>query len=276
MSNQIPAMPVAPLFVPGDRPERFSKVAPSGADAIILDLEDAVSEDRKEMARKAVASWISCDMFTIVRVNAAKSAWFDEDINALRNNRPHAIMLPKAEDPDEIAILRDRLNLPIIPLIETVKGVGRLGDILQQKGVLFAAFGVFDFALDLGAAPEWEPLLLARLQLVLHSRLANLPPPLDGPSSDIENEKAIEDDGRRASSLGFAGKLAIHPKQIVPIKRAFYPDDEVIAWAKEIVKLDTGEARRFGTTMVDRPVIERARRVLLRAGLPLSKDRYYP
>jgi citrate lyase subunit beta/citryl-CoA lyase len=254
--------PAVPLFVPGDRPDRFAKAAVSGADAVVLDLEDAVAPESKEGARRNVAAHGLTGIPVIVRINASATAWFAADIAALAGADVAAVMLPKAENAGEIAEICRVLGRPVIPLIETARGVAGLSDLLAAPGVAVVAIGTLDLAVDLGCEPSWEALLLARSMLVLQSRLAGLPKPLDGVTVATDDEALAEAETRRAAALGFGGKLAIHPRQVAPIRRGLRPTDEQIAWAERVVAAATGGAVRVDGTMVDRPVLERARRIL--------------
>lgn len=262
---------IAPLFVPGDRPERFAKAAASGADAVILDLEDAVAADRKAYARECIRSHGLDGARTIIRINARTSPCFEADLVALREIPVAALMLPKAEHASDVAAIHAALErtVPVIPLIESAAGLAGLTELLGAPGVCIAAFGSVDYALDLGCAHAWEPLLLARGELVLRSRLAGLAAPLDGVTTAIDDPAAVEHDGRRAADLGFGGKLAIHPRQVAAIGRAFLPDEAAVAWAQRVISTaDAGAARSLDGEMIDRPVMERARRILARAAKP--------
>lgn len=259
---------VVPLFVPGDRPERFAKAAASGADAVILDLEDAVPAEHKTFARERVRDHGLAGPRTIVRINARTTAFFSADLAALAGTPVAALMLPKAERATDIAAIHAALGrtVPVIPLIESAADMGNLTEILDAPGVAAAAFGSIDYALDLGCMHSWEPLLLARAELVLRSRLAGLPAPIDGVTTAIDDPAAVERDARRAADLGFAGKLAIHPHQVAPISRAFLPDEAAISWARRVISTAApGAARSPDGEMIDRPVMERARRILARA-----------
>lgn len=262
---------IAPLFVPGDRPERFAKAAASGADAVILDLEDAVAAERKAYARECIRSHGLDGSRTIIRVNARTSPWFEADLAALREIPIAALMLPKVEHAGDIAAIQAALQrtVSVIPLIESAAGLAGLTDILGAPGVCMAALGSIDYALDLGCAHAWEPLLPARAELVLRSRLAGLAAPLDGVTTAIDDPIAVAHDARRAADLGFGGKLAIHPRQIAPISHAFRPDEAAVSWAQRVIATaDTGAARSLDGEMIDRPVMERARRILARMAKP--------
>jgi len=261
--------PVAPLFVPGSRPERFAKADNSGADTVILDLEDAVAASDKEQARHAVAAHAaSLKSPVMVRVNAASTPWHAADIDALRSLGGISIMLPKAEQPGDIASLTGRIgrDVSIIALVESATGLANLPEILAAQGIAGVAFGSLDFALDLGCAHDRLTLLAARSEIVWRSRAANRSAPIDGITADLTSPEVAEDDARHAVKIGFGGKMAIHPKQIEPIRRAFRPSEMEITWAVGIVAAaSSGEAVQVNGEMVDRPVLERARRILCRS-----------
>jgi citrate lyase subunit beta/citryl-CoA lyase len=258
--------PVAPLFVPGPRPDRFAKAAASGADAVILDLEDAVAPSSKEEARRAVAEHaesLGCPV--IVRINALRTPWFEADVEAVRALPIAAVMLPKTERVDDLADLARKLNreLAVIPLIETAAGLERLAEILAALNVLCVAFGSIDFALDIGCTHDRVALLGARAEIVWRSRVALKPAPLDGVTSRVDSPLAAYRDAKHAASLGFGGKLAIHPMQIEPIRRAFQPQSSTIDWAERVLAASaSGAATRLDGEMIDGPVVERARRIL--------------
>jgi citrate lyase subunit beta/citryl-CoA lyase len=257
---------VAPLFVPGSRPDRFTKAAASGADAVIIDLEDAVTPADKEMARKAVldhASGLQAPF--IVRINARGTPWYDADTKAIRSLDIAAVMLPKAESAADFVDLSARLghHTAIIALVETAAGLANLPGILQAPNVALVAFGSIDFALDLGCAHESHALLAARSEIVWRSRAAKCGPPLEGVTTDLNSPDVVKADASYAAALGFGGKMAIHPRQVDPIRRAFAPDKTIIAWAQRVMATAaSGAARQVDGHMIDRPIIERARRIL--------------
>lgn len=262
--------PVMPLFVPGSRPERFAKADASGTDTVILDLEDAVAPADKDRAREAVAAQAAALKSPVmVRINAVGTPWHDADIDALRGLDGVAVMLPKAERPDDVAGMARRFGdgVNVIALVESALGLANLPGILVSPGVKGVAFGSVDFSLDLGCAHDRLTLLAARGEIVWRSRAAARSAPIDGVTVDLRNPEATKDDAHHAMKMGFGGKMAIHPMQIEPIGRAFRPSESDIAWARDIVAAAaTGGAVRFNGVMVDRPVVERARRILRRAG----------
>ena len=251
---------IAPLFVPGDRPERFARAATSGADAIIIDLEDAVAPERKELARAAlVAENVPSGISVFVRTNALGTPWHEADVAALAGLNVTGVMLPKAEAATAILALAAALpGKAIIALLESAKGLAASREIAGCAGRL--AFGSIDFCADLGMAHEREMLLAARAEIVLASRLAGLPAPLDGVCTAIDAAAEVEADARYARAFGFGGKLCIHPKQIAPTRAGFAPTAAQIDWAERV--LAGGGAVTVDGKMVDEPVRIQARQIL--------------
>jgi citrate lyase subunit beta/citryl-CoA lyase len=163
-----------PLFVRADQPQRFAKAAASGADAVVLDLEDAVAADAKDAAREAIRSHAIENVPVIVRINPRLSEHHADDLSALRSARIEAVMIAKCEGLEDLDSLATALpgDLPIIPLIESARGLIHLSDILESARVCSVAFGAYDFSLDLGCRPDWEPLMVARGEIVWRSRAA--------------------------------------------------------------------------------------------------------
>ncbi len=253
----------SPLFVPANRPDRFAKAAVSGADAIILDLEDAVAADAKDAARAALSVDFT-PLPVIVRINAAGTPPHDADLAAVAALRPAAIMLPKAETAAGCqAVARALGGIPLIALIETARGLAHARDIAALPEVLRLAFGSVDFCADLGSAPLREALLPARFELVLASRLAGIAAPIDGVTVQLDDPAISHDDAAHARALGMTGKLCIHPRQIAPVRRAFAPSDAEIDWARRVLASGDGAVLVDGA-MVDEPVRLRARAILAR------------
>lgn len=255
-----PAACLAPLFVPADRPERFAKAAASGADAIILDLEDAVAPGNKGAALSALRTDFT-ELPIIVRINAAGTQWHEADLATVAALPIAAIMLPMAERPEEV--LRVAQYRPVIALVESVAGIAAARDIARCGAVARMAFGSVDYAADLGCDHVRDALANARAELVFASRLGNLPAPLDGVTTDVSDGPATEDDARHAAAIGFGGKLAIHPRQIAAIRDAFTPSSESVDWALRVLGSGDGVAVVDGK-MVDEPVRIRARKILAR------------
>jgi len=259
------------LFVPGTRPDRFAKAVESGADLVVVDLEDAVPEADKDSARAAVATWLAANV-AAVRVNALRSAHHAADLAALAGARGlGAVMVPMADDPTGLSELAQRLgpSVAVVPLVETALGVHHAHDLASVPGVRRLAFGHLDLAADLGSSTDDTAMLLARSTLVLASRVAGLPGPVDGTTTSLDDPAAAGADAARARSLGFTGKLCIHPSQVAPVNAAFGPTEDEVAWAQRVVQAAApGGAVRVDGEMVDAPVLLRARRLLAEAGHP--------
>jgi len=249
---------LAPLFVPANRPERYHKAAHSGADGVIIDLEDAIAVEDKDAARDALLA-ASIPVGSIVRINAFGTRWYDADLQAVKKLAT-GIMLSKAESAAHMQSVRAVTgDQPLIALVETSRGLDAVREIAHHADRL--AFGYIDFSADLGCSMERDALIFARTQIVLASRLANLIPALEGVTPSFEDTALVEDDARYAASMGFGGKLCIHPNQIAPTFAGFRPPQSDIDWAKGI--LETGDgAVSFHGQMVDAPVRLRAQRIL--------------
>lgn len=226
------------LFVPGDRRDRFEKAAGSGADAVVCDLEDAVGPDAKAAARIDVAQWLAEAGPTTVRINAVGSPWYEQDCAALVGLPGlSAVMVPKAEDPSHLAALASELGggIPIVALVETALGVHRAYKIAATGGVVRLAFGSIDFALDTETSVDDLALLYARSTLVVASRSAQISPPIDGVTADLDDTSAAGMAAATARRLGFGGKLCIHPGQVADVIAAFSPSEEDVAHARRVL-----------------------------------------
>lgn len=243
------------LFVPGDRPDRFAKAVASGADVVLLDLEDAVSAGAKDSARAAVGEWLVRGR-AMVRINAPGTPWFEADASMVAA-RGVPVMVPKAETPGVLAGFRE-----VVALVETARGVEGAGELAAVPSVTRLAFGSVDLAAELGVAPEdREPFAYARSRLVIASAAARLAPPVDGVTTDLHDSARLEEDVRYARSMGFGGKLCIHPEQVAPVRDGFAPTEAELAWARRVVAAGDGVSVVDGR-MVDKPVLARARHIL--------------
>lgn len=262
------------LFVPANRPERFAKAFAAGADAVIIDLEDAVAPDDKATARDALArAWPalaeSDRARVLVRINAQGSAWHADDIALLSQLRVAGAMVSKAETREGLAAVAAALGPTsmLVPLVESAAGLDAVKALASAPQVLRLAFGHLDYMADLGMAcepPETE-LVPARHAIVLASRLAGIAPPVDGVTVSTSDVDLIAADAQRSRRGGFTGKLCIHPAQVAPVRAAFLPSNDERAWAQRVIDATAGEASgaiRVDGRMVDAPVIALARRVL--------------
>ena len=264
------ALPRSYLFVPGNRPERFEKAYAAGADAVILDLEDAVQPGDKPAARAAVLAAASNDASRAawVRINGSDTPWFNDDVAALAGRLGVAgIVLPKAETREQIEAVLAHAHpaLSVLPIVETARGFANLAVLCAAPRVQRIVFGTLDFQIDLGIDGDGEELHLFRSQIVLASRLAGIGAPVDGVSTTITDTDAVEADARRGRRFGFGGKLCIHPKQIDAVHRAYAWSDDEVEWARRVlaaVDASHGAAVAVDGKMVDMPVILKARRVV--------------
>jgi citrate lyase subunit beta / citryl-CoA lyase len=266
-------LPVTYLFVPGDRPERFDRALGSGADVVILDLEDAVHPDKKAEARTGIAKWFRCtpvaNKRTLVRINGAATPWFADDLAMFRALHGVGAMVPKAE---ARAVLKDVLAAlgeepVLVPLIESALGLRAIDIIAATQGVQRLAFGTLDFALDLGLSEDPRGLLMPASQIALASRCAGLAAPIAGVTAAIHDHEALASDIAFARALGFAAKLCIHPRQVSIVRAAFAPGAEELDWARRVVSAiaaGVGAAQVDGR-MVDAAVLRRAQSIIERA-----------
>lgn len=253
------------LFVPGTRPERFDKAAASGADIVVLDLEDAVAGSDKDEARTSVVSWLRGNRNAVVRVNAHGTRHWDADIAAISATGA-AIMVPKADDPRVLAELAE--TVPVVALIETARGVLAARELSSVPGVVRTALGHIDLAAEIGVDPgERDALLMARSTLVFAAVAAGIDPPVDGVTTNLSDPKVLESDVLYGKALGFSGKLCIHPSQIDTAASLFSPSSEEVAWAEKITASLPAEGGVVSVDghMVDPPVLARAARILAMA-----------
>jgi len=264
--------PQSYLFVPGSRPERFEKALAGGADAVIVDLEDAVEPAAKEAARDAIANWVSRRHPVLVRINGRATPWFEQDAKLGALDGVAGIVLPKAECAEDVAstIAIARRRVPVYPLIESAQGMWNALAIAKAPFVARLMFGTLDFIAEMGMPDDGEPLNHYRSQLALISRVAGIEAPVDGVTPDIHDLARIERDALNGKRLGFGAKLCIHPKQIEAVHRCYRPGEQELAWAMRVAdaasKADAGAITVDGK-MVDRPVMLRAQRIIALAAM---------
>lgn len=264
------------LFVPATRPERFAKALASGADAVIIDLEDAVAPADKEASRQALLpAMLALDPAQrsrlLVRINAAGTPWHAGDLAALHALVAQglgAVMVPKAETVGGLAEVASAAGpCALLPLIESVAGLDTVSLLAASPQVLRLAFGHLDFQADAGLAcgADESELVPVRLALVLASRRAALPPPVDGISPGTQDTAQLASDAARGRRGGFGGKLCIHPAQVAAVNAAFTPSAAEIDWAQRVVTAFAdarGGVFSLDGRMVDAPVLLLAQRTL--------------
>lgn len=259
------------LFVPAIRPERIAKARCSGADAIIVDLEDAVPEADKNTARAhlrdVLAQPLPGEAAVWVRVNATGTPWFKDDL-AVCGDLPAVagIMLAKTESATDLQRAATA-GKPLWPLLESAHGFLNLKEIAAEPAVERLTFGALDTALDLNL-DQGEGLDTVldglRIQLILHSRAARLAPPLESVVAEFRDQQRLQRIAQRARQMGFGGMLCIHPAQLDTIHQAFSASAEQREWARRVLDSAAQQAVPFQLDgeMIDEPVIERARRLL--------------
>lgn len=266
--ENVKCLPRSYLFVPGNRPELFQKALESGADAVIIDLEDAVAPQDKELARSLVADWIGSSSQVYIRVNAADTCWYEQDIAAFAHHPCVAgLVVPKASnsrDLNAIAAL-GHADLVLLPMIESAAGFASMQEITSSRSVQRLLFGTIDFQVDLGTQCEDVELNSFRAQITLASVLAGIGSPIDGVTTALDDFAAIEAAGKMAKRFGFGGKLCIHPRQVAPVHEAFKPTDEECEWARRVLvaaQVSKGGVTVLDGAMIDLPVIIKAKAIL--------------
>ena len=262
------------LFVPSDRPDRFAKAFASRADAVILDLEDALPNNQKDAGRQAAqnatADIAAAPCTVLVRINGVASPHHEADLEAITRWPVAGVVLPKAESADVVVAVARLTGRPVIALVESALGLVAARSIASTGARL--AFGSIDFAVDLGCAHNRDALLAARSELVLASRLAGIPGPIDGVTTATKDVDAVRDDMAYAAALGFTGKLLIHPAQIEPAKQGLTPTAEETRWAERVLAAGSDRgATALDGTMVDAPVRLRAEQIRRRSSGLLQK-----
>ena len=264
------------LFVPGNRPERFAKALASGADAIVLDLEDAVAPAAKDAAREAIAQWFGQASRAdaeraVVRINDARSNDFSDDLRLLREAGISNVMLPKAESAAQVQAVREAVpEARVLALIESARGVANVQQVAGAGGVVRLVFGTLDFALDLDLdiADGPEALVHAAGAIAIASRVADLAAPVAGVTPQLDDEPRLVADLAWSRRHGFGAKLCIHPRQVAPIHAALAPSAAAVEWARRVLAAEAASpgAAQLDGRMIDRPVVLQAERTLQRAG----------
>lgn len=269
-----PASIRSALFVPATRPDRFPKALASGADVVIVDLEDAVASELKAEARASLDDFLEThrDARVLVRINAPGHEYQAADLDmCARQPGVVGVVLPKTETASQVAVAA-ACGKPVWAVIESVRGLAALGEIAAVKGVERLSYGVLDLSLDLGlaygtAAAE-RMLDQVRFALVLQSRLANLAPPLESIFPDIKDTDGLAKAVANARDTGFDGLLCIHPSQVAVVHEVLRPAEDELSWAERVLAAAASGEGVFVVDgqMVDAPVVGRARRLLQRAG----------
>lgn len=268
------------LFVPGARPDRFGKALASGADAVCVDLEDAVAPARKDEARAAAIRFLvdgagQVGPDRVVRINSVRSLAGLRDLLAIAEARPAGgtVAVPKLESAEEVQWIDQVLAEAGVPVrlvaqIETLRGVEQASAIAAASSRLAALmFGGLDLAAELGVPASWDALLLARSRTVHAAARAGLAA-IDMPFVDVAAPEGCRAEAVRSLGLGFSAKMAIHPTQVPVINDAYTPSPEEVARAERIGRAYAGNPDGIlllDGTMVERPVVLAMARLLTRA-----------
>lgn len=260
------ATAVSWLFVPASRPDRFAKAGRSGAHAVVIDLEDGVAADGKAEARANVREAWPGDpgVPVVVRVNGSRTAEIAEDLAVCRAVSPAAVVLPKAETAADVRAAAEASGAGVLPLIESARGLVNLPGIAASPACLRLLFGSVDLALELGVSDD-AALGPSRSDLVRWSAVSGLPAPVDGISTAIRDTAAVTRGAVAAKGWGFGGKLCIHPAQVPLVHAAFAPGDDEVRWARRVLSSGHEGAAAADGEMIDRPIVERARRIVREA-----------
>jgi citrate lyase subunit beta / citryl-CoA lyase len=277
------------LYAPGNNARLLDKVFDAGADAVILDLEDAVPAGEKRRARDMVAEAVrgragQTNPCVFVRVNHPSSGLAEDELRAVVGPGLTGVRVPKVQDAATVERVDGWIttaeaaagltpgSLALVCNIESARGVAHAEAIAAARPrVLALAFGGADLARDLNLVPGPDGLetLYARSQLVLASRLAGRRPPVDGVYTQLSDEQGLERSTRQARALGFFGRSALHPRQVPIINAVFTPAGEEVAWARQVVEAsERAEAAGSGALQlpngdfVDVAIVRRAQDIL--------------
>jgi citrate lyase beta subunit len=264
------------LFTPGNRPERFAKAAATGADGLILDLEDAVSLPDKDKARATLIEHFKAGhrrdlkphQVCGLRVNNIHTPAGVRDLDALATSgiQPDFIIIPKVESAFEVRLYTRLLKgIALVCTVESARGLEEATAIANaDPNVQALAFGGADLAVDLRAELPWEPMLWGRGRIVQASATAGIAA-IDVPHVLLDDEAGLRSDAKRVKAMGYTAKLAIHPKQIGPILEVFTPTSAELERAAAIVaayEAAGGNVVEYQGKMVEGPIVKSAQRLL--------------
>jgi len=272
MNTTMKPVPRSMLFTPATKASRFDKAAEVGAAAVILDLEDSVAAAAKDQARRAALNYLGSDrpseVQTALRINAPATLAGWQDLTALLQSScdPDFVVIPKAESAAVAGLVKSllaqaRKAARVVVIYESARAVTQIGALLDPRVVDAVMLGGDDLSADLGADGQAEVTAYARNVLLTHAAAAAIPV-IDSPFFDISDDAGLEHATRRAVAEGFAGKAAIHPRQIPVINAAFAPDEREIDWARKVIEANRAGVGTVAGVMVDEAVARHARRIL--------------
>ncbi len=263
------------LFVPANRPERFAKALASGADAVILDLEDSVPLAGKAEARDAIRqAWPQLQQAAcaaVIRINSPDTEWGQQDLGGLQGLSGLAgVMVPKCEGAQTLQrVAQAFAGVPSLPIIESALGYLALREIAQAPQVGRLVVGHIDFLADTGmnVGEDQRELDSLRFEVAMCTRLGKLAPAVDGVTVSVDDEALIRADTERALHFGFGAKLCIHPRQVPVVHATLAPTAAQVEWAHRVLaamQASKGSAVQLDGKMVDLPVVLQAQRLLER------------
>lgn len=273
------------LFSPADRPDRVRKVLENGAaDVVVADLEDGVAPDNKADARRAAADLLrdvpEAPAVRAVRINAWPGSLAEDDLDAVLPSRPDLIVVPKAEDVDAVRALDARLaeagadDTRLLLILETARGVMRASDLAAASDrVVAVAFGAEDLSADVGIRrrPDNSTVAVPRALVPIAAAAAGVRA-IDMITADFHDTDRCAREAAEARDLGYAGKMCIHPAQLDVVHDAFAPSQDDVAWAKKVLEAAEDHGIQAGGVivvdgeMVDVPLVEQARRIIMDSG----------
>lgn len=267
-----PAFRLGPalLFCPADRPDRYEK-ALARADAVILDLEDAVAEDRKSEARAALADHPVDPDRVIVRLNPAASAHHAADLEALAATGYRVVMLAKCEGTADLVDLED---FEVIPLCETARGVLAAAELAALPNVIALMWGAEDLVASMGGTSSRDvegryraPVDLARSSVLLAAAAHDVAA-IDAVHLDLDDEAGLRAEAEDAAALGFVATACVHPAQVPVVRAAYRPDADRVEWARAVLAAAHGSAGAFAFrgAMVDGPLLRQAETIVRLSG----------
>lgn len=278
------------LFLPGDNPRFLAKALASPADALILDLEDAVAPHQKPAARLAVAQALRTQDFgakeKAVRINSLSTPYGREDVETVVPARPHALVVPKVNGPQDVQEVDDLVaavekahglsqgEVKLMPIIESPLAVINVESIaLASPRVAGLMFGIGDYTASTRGTPsgeEWE-ILYPRTKMLLACRAAGIDA-IDCPYAKVKDLEGVERSARRARVLGYDGKAPIHPDHVPICNRVFSPTPEEIDYARRVIAaVAEAEAAGKGAATLDGQLIENVHAAIAQRTLNIAR-----
>jgi len=269
------------LFAPASDEHKLRKALDSGADGVVADLEDATAPDEKEAARgivEAVFADAEARSARVLRINAPGTEWFEGDLELADRLELDLLMLPKAT-PSTVAALGPD-GPPVLAIVESAEGLRLAYESAAAERVFALVLGTHDLGAELRTSPRSDGLevLYARSKIVVDSAAAGRRPPFDTVYRDVRDPAGLEEECLLASTLGFGGKLCIHPGQLAVVNRVFAPSEAQLAWARRVLEAyeqglrDGRGAVALDGKMVDMPIVRQAERLLAEARATTESD----